>query len=105
MMITINHKNIAEKLCQDLKEAVEFVFQTPSLEASSEVAMYGMMSDLPFRGIIKNEILKFFMQLYKPGSALIEMDNSQSKAPPKIVLKLMGWYSKALAWARSVTRT
>jgi sphinganine-1-phosphate aldolase len=105
MMITINHKKVAEKLCHDLKLAVEEVLKSPSKEVSEQVAMYGMMSDLPFRGVIKNEILKFFMNLYKPGASLNDTDKSGSDAPPKAVLKIMGWYSKALAWCRSMVRS
>ena len=88
-----------------MRAAVEYVLKNPSQEVSEQVAMYGMMSDLPFRGVIKNEILKFFMNLYKPGAALNETDNSSKDAPPKIVLKIMGWYSKILAWYRSLSRT
>ncbi len=105
MMITINHKTVAEKLCCDMRSAVDYVLKNPSQEVSEQVAMYGMMSDLPFRGVIKNEILKFFMNLYKPGAALNETDMSSQDAPPPIVLKVMGLYSRILAWVRSLSRT
>ena len=105
MMITINHKTVAEQLCCDMRWAVDEVLKNPSQEISPEVAMYGMMSDLPFRGVIKNEILKFFMNLYKPGATVSDVDNSVTDAPPKIVLKVMSIYSRILAWVRNFSRT
>lgn len=105
MMITINHKKVAEKLCADMKEAVQKVLQSPSEKVSDQVAMYGMMSDLPFRGVIKNEILKFFMNLYKPGATLTETSGQSQNPPPKIVLKLVEIYTRVVSWFRSLTNT
>lgn len=108
MMITINHKNVAEKLCLDLKESVKHVLDSPSEKISEQVALYGMMSDLPFRGVIKNELLKFFMNLYKPGSTNNETElglsaTQASDAPHPFILKIMSWYSRMLAWWRSLS--
>lgn len=105
MMITINHKNIAEKLCSDMKEAVQMVLQNPSEKVSDTVAMYGMMSDLPFRGVIKNEVLKFFMNLYKPGATLVETNLTSENPPPKIIFRLIEIYTKISSWFRSILKS
>jgi glutamate/tyrosine decarboxylase-like PLP-dependent enzyme len=73
-MITPRHALIADKYLADLRESVDIVRKNPDLAVSGNAAMYGMIANIPLRGMIKQNVLKIFMQLYGPDGDQVQLD-------------------------------
>jgi sphinganine-1-phosphate aldolase len=64
--LTSNHLPIAEKLVADLADAAAEVRADPSLAASGQAPMYGLMAKVPLRGMVRGSVLKVMESLYGP---------------------------------------
>lgn len=65
-MVTPLHERIVDQFIADLKQAVGHVTKNPSLAKKGNAALYGMISRVPLRGIVKKEVLKMMEQIYGP---------------------------------------
>ena len=65
-MITPRHEALVDEYLADLAEAVAAVRADPGLRRQGEAAMYGMIASFPFRGMIRNEVLKMARKMYGP---------------------------------------
>ncbi|MCP3930104.1 MAG: aspartate aminotransferase family protein [Bacteroidetes bacterium] len=61
---------------RDLKEAVQYVKMHPETATSGNAAMYGMMSKIPLRGVVKKNVRKIMEDLYAPGKTRKELSDS-----------------------------
>ncbi|MCP4020886.1 MAG: aspartate aminotransferase family protein [Desulfobacteraceae bacterium] len=65
-MVTPAHEAAADQYLMDLREAVDFVRENPQLGSKGNAAMYGMIANIPFRGMIKKQVLKMMEKMYGP---------------------------------------
>lgn len=65
MMITPVHAQIVDDFVADVRQAVEQVRANPSAASEGSAAMYGMMAQIPDRGMVKNFVLEFLDGLYR----------------------------------------
>ncbi len=65
--VTSNHLPIAEKLTTDLAAAAAEVRADPSLAASGQAPMYGLMAKVPLRGVVRTSVMKVMESLYGPS--------------------------------------
>lgn len=83
-MVTPHHTAVVPQYLADLKDAVAAVRADPSLAETGGAATYGMISSVPFRGLIKKEVLQMMLDQYGPaGKALdvsVEKDDLASRA-------------------------
>ncbi|OQY02868.1 MAG: aspartate aminotransferase family protein [Bacteroidetes bacterium 4572_117] len=75
VMITPAHENVVENYLQDLKEAISIIKQSPEKNKTGNAAMYGMMANIPFRGMIKKELLKVMEEMYSVSGETPTLDN------------------------------
>ncbi|HCY85222.1 MAG TPA: aspartate aminotransferase family protein [Desulfobacteraceae bacterium] len=70
-MVTPRHRDIAETYLKDLAESVAEVRANPKLSVQGGAATYGMVSKVPFRKMVKKNVLEMMRQMYGPdGQAL-----------------------------------
>ncbi len=69
-MVTPAHEDIVDQYLTDLREAVGFVRANPELGAKGNAAMYGMIANIPFRGMIKKEVMKMMEKMYGPDGEM-----------------------------------
>ena len=88
-IVTPRHLDIAGAYLADLSESVEFVKQHPELARQGKAAMYGMIANIPLRGMVKKNILKMFCELYgsegrmiDPANLPAEETSGETKADP-----------------------
>jgi glutamate/tyrosine decarboxylase-like PLP-dependent enzyme len=64
--LTVMHHHIPaiDQYIQDLKEAVQYAKDHPKATAKGNAALYGLMSRIPFRGMVKNNVRKLFEEMY-----------------------------------------
>ena len=93
-MVTPAHEAVADQYLKDLKEAVEFVNDHPELASKGNAAMYGMIANIPFRGLIKKEVLRMMEKMYGPDCEM-PMDNpGKEPLPVRIGTGILKWISK-----------
>lgn len=65
-MVTPLHKRIIDEFTADLADSVDYVTRHPRAAAKGNAALYGMMTKVPVRGLVKNEVRKMMEQMYGP---------------------------------------
>jgi len=87
VMVVPGHARIISEYLSDLKTSVEVVRSNPDLAAKGNAAMYGMIANLPFRGMIKKEIMKMMEGMYSSkGQTPLDGTNN-----PWLVEKVAGF--------------
>ena len=81
------HENISEQYLEDLRESVDIVKKNPELATKGGAAMYGMISQVPLRGMVKSNVLKMMEDIYGPEARLPEYDESE-EAPTDLATRL-----------------
>lgn len=78
-MVIPRHAMIADDYLKDIREAVETVRSNPDLAVRGNAAMYGMIANVPFRGLIQNEVIKMMENLYGPDCKMPSLEEDPSK--------------------------
>ena len=86
IMVIPGHARVVDQYLSDLRDSVSIVRKNPGLASKGDAAMYGMIAQLPMRGMIHKEVMKMMEQMYSPEGQT-PMDGSNS---PWIVEKLAG---------------
>ncbi|RLC05906.1 MAG: aspartate aminotransferase family protein [Deltaproteobacteria bacterium] len=93
-MVTPAHETVADQYLKDLKNALEFVKNHPELASKGNAAMYGMIANVPFRGLIKKQIQKMMEKMYGADGEM-PMDNSgKASLPVRFGTGILKWLSK-----------
>ena len=88
VMVVPGHAKIADEYLADLKDAVQAVRSNPDLAVRGNAAMYGMIAKLPFRGMIKKEVLKMMQGLYSSKGDM-PMDGGDNPLAVRVFAKVM----------------
>ncbi len=75
-MVTPGHAESYSRYLDDLSRAVDHVRAHPELAGQGGAATYGMIANIPFRGMVKKQVLDMFSEMYRPGGKMIDMGNS-----------------------------
>ncbi|MEZ4219512.1 MAG: aminotransferase class V-fold PLP-dependent enzyme [Polyangiaceae bacterium] len=68
--VTSNHSGVIDAYLADVRAAVDYVKSHPEAVARGNAPMYGMMAKIPFRGMVRQGVMKVMEQMYGPeGSA------------------------------------
>jgi glutamate/tyrosine decarboxylase-like PLP-dependent enzyme len=65
-MVTPRHAGVVDAYLADLREAVATVRRNPALATKGNAAMYGMVANVPLRGLIKTQVTRMMADLYGP---------------------------------------
>ena len=88
-MVTTLHAKVVKSYISDLKESMEHVRRNPDLAEKGGAAMYGMISQIPMRGMVKKNVLKMMMDMYGPDGRMPDLGNSKimhdGEGPPASV--------------------
>ncbi len=104
-MITPIHKKAVKNYLEDLEQAVKIVRDNPSLSETGSAAAYGMIAHVPFRKMVKKQILELFAGMYGPGGENIDLADAslavtdspgeQKKSfPERIIQKYVNYRSR-----------
>lgn len=89
-MVTPLHADVAAQYLEDLRSAVREVRSDPKLAESGSAPMYGMISAVPLRGLVRSQVVAMMMDLYGPGGKQPELGAAAEELP--LVEKLGRWY-------------
>jgi sphinganine-1-phosphate aldolase len=80
-MVTPRHAAIVETYLADLRDAVQCVRANPDLAVKGNAAMYGMIAHVPFRGMIRKQVLNMMTDLYGPQCKMPALESGSEKQP------------------------
>lgn len=83
-MVTPKHAGIVDQFIADLKQSIQYVRAHPGLASKGNAAMYGMIANIPLRGMIKNEVMKMMQDMYGPDGKL-PFSTSDAQQDPLII--------------------
>ncbi|HOL20895.1 MAG TPA: aspartate aminotransferase family protein [Candidatus Hydrogenedens sp.] len=93
-MINPIHEKIVDEYIRDLKEAVEKVKEHPELAKQSKAPTYGMMANVPLRGLVESEVRKIVANMFKSESQNIVLDEPNAPVNGLNILKTLLNYLK-----------
>jgi len=95
-MVTPLHSDVASRYLTDLAEAVEHVRRHPELAARGAAAMYGMIANVPLRGMIRKEVMNMMTDMYGPAGKMPDLaKNEFSGNMEDVTGQKPGWATKA----------
>jgi len=94
VMVVPGHIRVIEAYLADLKHSVEAVRSDPDLAAKGNAAMYGMIANLPFRGLIKKEVMKMMESMYS-SKGQIPMSGNDNPLAVRMLAKFMNRFNKS----------
>ena len=78
-MVTPLHQEVMVQYLSDLKESLEYVRANPKLSLQGGAATYGMVSKVPFRGMVKKNVLNMMRDMYGPTGKAVNFSESDDK--------------------------
>jgi sphinganine-1-phosphate aldolase len=78
-MVTPLHQEVMAQYLGDLKESLEYVRANPRLSLQGGAATYGMVSKVPFRGMVKKNVLNMMRDMYGPAGKVVDFSESDNK--------------------------
>ncbi len=99
IMVTPLHLKVTTQYLMDLKLSVDHVRRHPELATRGGAAMYGMISHIPLRGMVKKTVLKMFTDMYGPDAKMIDPGETtlEGEGPveqPDLATRAAMWYLK-----------
>ena len=78
-MVTPLHQDAVGPYLEDLKAAMAYIKTRPHLSQKGGAATYGMVSRIPFRGMIKKNVLKMMLAMYGPEGHAVDFSGSGAR--------------------------
>jgi glutamate/tyrosine decarboxylase-like PLP-dependent enzyme len=102
-MVTAKHEDSVDAFLDDLRDAVAAVKADPSLARRGSAATYGLMANVPLRGMVKRRVLEAFAGMYAPGGGALDLsastaddatdDERPGSARHSLIERLILWWS------------
>jgi hypothetical protein len=102
-MVTPRHAAVVDDYLRDLRASVDYVRAHPEAALEAGAALYGMAFSVPFRSLVKNDLLKTAMKMYGPECEIPSLGEDGASDDPlkKVGLlflqaknRLAGWWDK-----------
>ncbi len=93
-MVTPAHEASVDTYLSDLAWAVEEVRAHPERAVRGNAAMYGMIARVPFRGMIRREVMKMMEKLYGPQCEMPMEPNGQDPLLIRLGARVMNWLTR-----------
>lgn len=75
--ISPHHDEFIREFIEDLKDSIKEARKKAPHEKSKQASMYGMVANMPLRGVIKNQVLKMMEEMYSAsGKNIDEQDGA-----------------------------
>jgi sphinganine-1-phosphate aldolase len=81
-MVTAKHLESVDAYLADLRAAVATVKADPTLARTGSAAAYGLMANVPLRGMVRKQVLKVFADMYRAGGGELELEAANPVAAP-----------------------
>ncbi|MCG8636757.1 MAG: aspartate aminotransferase family protein [Desulfobacterales bacterium] len=79
-MVTPMHQAVTDQYLTDLAGSVAYVRANPKLSAQGGAATYGMVSKVPFRKMVKKNVLEMMREMYGPRGQALNLGDRDSKS-------------------------
>jgi glutamate/tyrosine decarboxylase-like PLP-dependent enzyme len=79
------HVHVIEEYINDIKQAIQTIRDNPGLKNSGKAATYGLMGKLPFRGMVKSNVVDMYLKAYNLNEELVDMDEKVEGIKGKVI--------------------
>lgn len=86
-MINPTHADIVDKYIEDLKDSVENARENPDLSRYTKAPTYGMLANVPARGLVEKEVRKMVEEMFRSGFDMERLGRDEEKVDFYKVLK------------------
>jgi sphinganine-1-phosphate aldolase len=105
-MVTPLHAQVVDGYLEDLRASVAEVRENPDLAEQGSAAMYGMIANVPLRGVIRKNVMKMMMDMYGPQGRIPDLAEAAGKvntedagvarpAKTDLAMRLGRWFLRA----------
>lgn len=91
-MINPLHGKIVDEYLNDLRDAVEKVKENPDLAKQATAPVYGMLANVPLRGMVESEVRKIVEDIYKGTSPEINLEEQNTPDNVLTIIKKLFSY-------------
>ena len=77
-MVTAQHLQVVDQYLQDLRASVDTVRANPDLAQQGGAATYGMLAQVPLRGMVKKKVLEMYSEQYRAGGGELDLASGAS---------------------------
>jgi len=99
-MVTPGHSQVAQQYLADLAKAADEVRRDPEAGLSGGAAMYGMISRIPLRKMVRENVLKMMLDLYGPEGKSIALDTPPDDLATKAGMAFLRLTDRLSKWRR-----
>jgi glutamate/tyrosine decarboxylase-like PLP-dependent enzyme len=98
-MVTPRHAGVVDTYLKDLRDAAAIVRSNPGLASKGNAAMYGMVANVPLRGLVKSQVTKMMADIYGPECKMpVQVSDAQQASWLErnllpIGLKFLNWWN------------
>lgn len=72
-MVTARHLDCVDAFLDDLRSAVATVKADPALAREGSAATYGLLANVPLRGMVRKQVLEAFAGMYRAGGGELDL--------------------------------
>ena len=92
-LLNPGHGGVADRFLADLRESVAHVKAHPESAAEGSAPLYGMIANVPLRGLVKRNVREFLEKMYRPDAATGGADEGgvEDGIPPFVRTVLAAW--------------
>ena len=95
-MVTAQHLESVDAYLADLRAAVAAVKADPSLARQGSAATYGLMANVPLRGMVRSKVLDIFASMYRAGGGTFDLSAHDGGGAPgaaaSLAERIAAWY-------------
>ncbi len=95
-MLTPLHTEGIEQFIEDLRDSVKIVLAHPELGSQGGAATYGMIANIPLRGMIKKNVLKMMQEMYRPNGSPPRLEEPEDDLATRLGLLFLDAKKKIL---------
>lgn len=77
-MVTAQHLQVVDQYLEDLRASVDTVRANPDLAQQGGAATYGMLAQVPLRGMVKKKVLEMYSEQYRAGGGELDLASGAS---------------------------
>lgn len=87
LTLTAHHQTVRERFLADLAEAAAWAKAHPEAASRGSAAMYGMIAELPARGLVKSGVRRVLEKMYGGGPEMPELPRDRAAEAARAALK------------------
>ncbi len=92
----VANEGMVEEFVRDIEASIEEVRANPEVAQQGDAALYGMMANIPARGVVKYSVQKIMEKMYSPGTGDVDLSELGKSGDDPILFRMIEKYGDEL---------